>query len=49
MNLIWIYHHTLLDSMIQLGVGDDVVGESLSKLSDLGGELQLDSVIRLML
>ena len=46
-------YYTLLDSIIQLGVGDDVVGESLSKLPpslesrllpDLGGELQLDRV-----
>ena len=45
--------HRLLDPVIQLSEGDDVVGESLSKLPpglgpcllpDLGGELQLDRV-----
>ena len=44
---------SLLDSVVQLSEGDDVVGESLSKLPpglgarllpDLGGELQLDRV-----
>ena len=53
MDQIWIHHHTLLDPIIQLGVGDDVVSESLSKLPpslrsrllpDLGGELKLDRV-----
>ena len=53
MDQIWIHHHILLYPIIQLGVGDDVVGESLSKLPpslesrllpDLGGELKLDRV-----